>query len=202
MPRRDHLLKVRPEGETGRALRTGLRSVREQLRQGSDGETSSSIWQKIRRFVDQLIQTHAHEYTMSFMLTVDADYVDANPGTTYVDFNNGFGQPAAHANTSIDFSVLRPTFARVIIGGSGNEAGSDKGILIADSSDNELCRVEWDGSATKIGLAGDWKALAPDAFIADILTKIRVKGSSATEDITIRRVELQIRAWSMSVSGK
>jgi len=72
----------------------------------------------------------------------------------------------------------------------GNEATAGKGIEIYNGTDAAtICEVTWDGSTQQNALAGSWTTCGLRAA-KDI--QVRVKGSSATEDITVDKVELQL----------
>ncbi|MBA7709342.1 hypothetical protein ES703_118257 [subsurface metagenome] len=120
--------------------------------------------------------------TLSYTL-LSTQVVSSAPGTAYIELS-------ALYRTNIDFSRLAVKRARVIVSAIGNEAGAGKGIEIYNSSDAAaICAATWDGSAQQNGLAGSWTVCSLRAA-KDI--QVRVKGSSATEDITVDRVELQL----------
>ncbi|MBU1066977.1 hypothetical protein KKE60_04290 [Patescibacteria group bacterium] len=109
--------------------------------------------------------------------------LSAAPGVAYVEFDQSL-------RTSIDFSAIRGTRARVLITAQGNEAGAGKGIEIFDSGGAaQLCEVIWNGAAIALNAPGAWTAFSLNL---DTGFQVRVKGSSATENITVYTVDLQI----------
>jgi len=108
--------------------------------------------------------------------------VAAAPGVAYVELS-------ALYRTNIDFSKLAVNQARVIVSAIGNEAGAGKGIQIWNATDGAaICEVTWDGNAQQNALAG---ALTTCNLRTAKNIYVRVKGSSATENITVDKVELQ-----------
>ena len=106
------------------------------------------------------------------------------PDTTYVEFDTDY-------RTNIDFSTFHAWQARIIVTAQGNEAGNGKGIEIYDNTGTaQICEVIWDGNALQNALAGAFST-ANMPIVASEIT-IRDKGSSGTEDITIRAVDLEI----------
>ncbi len=105
------------------------------------------------------------------------------PGTSYVEFS-------ALYRTNLDFTKISVKQARVIVSAIGNEAGAGKGIEVYDSSTpGGICAVTWDGNTQQNGLAGAWTNCNRRAA-TDI--QVRIKASSATEDMTVDKVELQL----------
>jgi len=108
--------------------------------------------------------------------------VAAAPGAAYVELS-------ALYRTNIDFSKLAVKQARVIVSAIGNEAGASKGIEIWNNTDGAaICEVTWDGNVQQNALAG---ALTTCNLRTAKDVYVRVKGSSATENITVDKVELQ-----------
>jgi len=106
-----------------------------------------------------------------------------NPGVAYAEWD-------ANLRTKIDFSHIKAVNARVVVTAVGNEAGSGKGIEVYDVTGTaSICEVTWNGAAAQQGLAGSWTSVTKTA---DSVLTVRVKGSSATEDITVYVVELQV----------
>lgn len=110
----------------------------------------------------------------------------ADPGTAYAEAG-----VLARCRGKIDFSLLKVSSARVVVSGIGNEAGAGKGVEIYNVTDAvSVCVVTWDGNAQQDALAGSWTAFTP---AAEKVLAVRVKGSSATEDITLQSVTLQLK---------
>jgi len=104
------------------------------------------------------------------------------PDVAYVELS-------ALYRTNIDFSKLAVKQARVIVSAIGDEAGAGKGIEIWNGTDGAaICEVTWDGNAQQNALAG---ALTTCNLRTAKDIYVRVKGSSATENITVDKVELQ-----------
>lgn len=104
------------------------------------------------------------------------------PDVAYVELS-------ALYRTNIDFSKLAVKQARVIVSAIGDEAGAGKGIEIWNNTDGAaICEVTWDGVAQQNALAG---ALTTCNLRTAKDIYVRVKGSSATENITVDKVELQ-----------
>ncbi|MBA7644657.1 hypothetical protein ES703_52401 [subsurface metagenome] len=111
--------------------------------------------------------------------------VATDPDTAYTELS-------ALYRTNLDFSKLGIKEARIIVSGIGNEATAGKGIQIWNSTDGaEICKAEWDADSQQNALAGSWATVSLRKAV-DV--QIRVKGSSATEDVTVDKVELQLRA--------
>ncbi len=131
------------------------------------------------RALDEALFTRVDSYALLFV-----QQVVVNPGAAYAEVD-------AKLRTKIDFSKFTAKNARVIISGIGNETPcAGKGIEIFNVTDGAaICDVTWDDNAQQNALAGAWTVCA---LTAEKEVTIRVKGCSATEDITIDRVELQI----------
>jgi len=79
---------------------------------------------------------------------------------------------------------------RLVVTAQGNEAGSNKGIEIYDLTNaSQMCEVTWNGNALQNSLTASW--VGGTQLSGDIVLVARVKGSSATEDITIYSFEFQ-----------
>jgi len=114
-------------------------------------------------------------------------------GATLVDPGTAYAEAGvlARCRAKIDFSLLKVSSVRVVVSGIGNEAGAGKGVEIYNVTDGaSVCVVTWDGNAQQDGLAGSWTAFTPTA---EKVLAVRVKGSSATEDITLHSVTLQLK---------
>lgn len=113
---------------------------------------------------------------------VTTQIVAAAPDVAYVELS-------ALYRSNIDFSKLAVKQARVIVSAIGDEAGAGKGIQIWNTTDGAaICEVTWDGNAQQNALAG---ALTTCNLRTAKDIYVRVKGSSATENITVDKVELQ-----------
>ncbi len=113
----------------------------------------------------------------------DTTYTDI--GTTYAEGGKG-----ALMRTKVDFSKFLGARARILVGGCGNEAGAGKGVEIYNLTDGvQICEATWDGTSVQSALTSAWVTLTLNR---EIILTVRVKGASATEDIFLNRVALQI----------
>ncbi|RLI45030.1 hypothetical protein DRO69_06060 [Candidatus Bathyarchaeota archaeon] len=130
----------------------------------------------------RLFGTRKLDAPMSILMMYDsAGQTVTDPGTDYVT-------AFPSAITKIPFDKFKPKKIRIIAYAGGNETGSGKGIALWDGTAGAIiCEVTWDGSGNGLRV-GDWTDV-------DISTErsvwLKVKGSSATEDITVYRVEVQ-----------
>ncbi len=202
-PEFDHLLAVRPHGRLIRQLDREARAERKSTRAGTFPhplETFASI----RSLIQQMMDEHVHETYMHFTLLTgfNAVYQDLNPGTSYVTFDSGSGLPGIHTNFDVDFRLFTATYARVVVSGIGNDATGTKGIrLVEDVGFVELCRVEWTGNTFVTAFAGDWTPVAPSIWNAQEELLIQVRGGTAGDDISIRRVDLQLRGYTLAANS-
>lgn len=113
---------------------------------------------------------------------------DDNPGTSYVEMNSRFRQ-------TIDFSKIPANQIRIMGKSQGNEGGTPKGIEAYDSTNTQaLCEHTWGGNGVE-DVDSSWTAL-PSSLIGSatpIVIQIRVKGSSATEDMDTFSLFLMLR---------
>lgn len=110
---------------------------------------------------------------------------------TYTNPNTSYTETYQKVRTKFDFSKINVVCMRIVVTAQGNEAGAGKGIEIYDVTGTQsLCEVTWDGNAAQQGLAGAWTNT--NIPTVDSVITIRVKGSSATEDIDLYQAELQI----------
>lgn len=117
------------------------------------------------------------------------DYIGITfiPGVVYVNF----GTSAARV---LDLFTYRPRYARLNVTCEGNEAGAGKGIEIYDDTAGiSLCDYTWDGLGLKDQRVGAWYELPVTAFIEDSVLRLRFKGSSPTEQISLWYAELQFK---------
>ena len=133
----------------------------------------------MEKALNEAVFTKVDSYALLFV-----QQAVVNPNTSYVEVDTKL-------RTKVDFSKFTAKNARVIISGIGNETPcAGKGIEIYNVTDGAaICEVTWDGNAQQNALTGSWIACV---LSAEKEITIRVKGCSATEDITIDRVELQI----------
>jgi len=116
-------------------------------------------------------------------------YLVENPGTEYVEIAS---YNLRTKLTKLDFLKLNPVMSRVIVTASGNEK-EWKGVDIYDvSREIQLCEKVWSGTGTQRTLAGAWTLFPLTTYRTDDVIAIRVKGSSATEDITLYAVDWQL----------
>jgi len=115
------------------------------------------------------------------------------PGVAYAE-----QAPLPNKRAKIDFRKFEMLEARIVVTAQGDEAGAGKGIEIYDQTGGaQLCEVTWDGAALQQALAGSWTSThIPNS---DSELRIRVKGSSGTESITIYAVDLQIKVSEQSL---
>jgi len=108
------------------------------------------------------------------------------PGMSYIE-----QAPLQYKRAMIDFKKFEMLEARVVVTAQGDEAGAGKGVEIYDQTGGaQLCEVTWTGATLQQALAGSWtNSHKPNS---DRLLLIRVKGSSATEAITLYAVTLQL----------
>ena len=110
----------------------------------------------------------------------------SNPGTTYTEATDTLG-------TSLDLDKL-PTgcYYRLVVTCRGNEAGN-YGFRAWNTNDGEaICVVEWNdatGNTVKYQFAGSWTQYTKTG---DKDIRIEVKAASATADVDLWYIELQI----------
>jgi len=110
-----------------------------------------------------------------------------DPNTTYVEGN--LWAAALEGRNNIDFSKIKAIQCRILTRAQGNEAGVGKGICIYNITDGAvLCEVTWDGAASGRRI-GAWTAINVNK---EIVVGVYVKGSSATEDLTVGTTRFQL----------
>lgn len=127
----------------------------------------------------------AHKFVVR-LFEETAGELFSDPGVAYAEFS-------ANIRAKIDFSKIQAFESRIVVTAQGNEVNdpTTKGIEIYNQTGGaQLCQVEWLGNALQQALAGSWTATT---ISADSELRIRVKGSSATEDITIYAVDLEVQ---------
>jgi len=109
-------------------------------------------------------------------------------GVTWTDVGTGWTGVGYSSYVDVDFDKVRPQYARVVVFGGGNEAGT-KGVRIWDvTAGVEVCRVTWSGTGNDIRV-GSWTAFAPTTTSHTL--RAEFFGSSATEDITLYSIQVQ-----------
>lgn len=110
----------------------------------------------------------------------------AAPGTAYTE-----AAPLPNKRARVPFNKFNVLNSRVVVTAQGNEVGSGKGVEIWNQTGSaQLCQVTWSGNALQQALTAAWSnAHRPTA---DSELRIRVKGSSATENLTIYAVDLEL----------
>lgn len=114
-------------------------------------------------------------------------YQKVNPGVAYVELD---GVNYA-TNTNIPFDKLPAgrMQVRIVAGVLNNEAGNGKGVQI-NTAGGALCEVVWNGGAGAAARRiGAWTDVP---YTTDLEISIKVKASSATEDLTLYYVVLEI----------
>jgi hypothetical protein len=115
-----------------------------------------------------------------------------NTGVTATTPDTSYTEDAGFTmyRTGVDFRYMDAALARVIVSGIGDEAGNGKGVEIYDTTNAaSIAAVTWDGNAQQNAVVGAWTTCTT---ITDVVLAVRVKGSSATEDITLNKVVLQL----------
>lgn len=135
---------------------------------------------------DGLVET-TEEFTIVPLVPGGAVITVTDPGTAYVGVTN-----SAFYQENVDNSARKYRFARIVARVTGNEAGATKGIAVFRGA-TQVCDVTWSGTAAT-SVVGAWVAFV-DTNNGDQAYSIRVKGSSATEDITVNRCSLQLKAF-------
>lgn len=102
------------------------------------------------------------------------------PGTTYAEISDAYRQP-------LDFADLTSTDARILVRGWGTESGSGKGVALHDGT-NVVAEVTWDGN-TEALRTGSFTSVT---FTTDTTLQLHAKGSSATEDLILGLVVVEL----------
>ncbi|MEM2906051.1 MAG: polysaccharide deacetylase family protein [Candidatus Bathyarchaeia archaeon] len=134
--------------------------------------------------------TYDHDSTVTkylevvFMAKGDGSFTKTDPGTGYVFLHGALTHP-------LPFDLARVKQVRVVVTAQGNEAGNGKGVAIWNQTDGVmLCEATWNGSARQDGLAGPWTEVN---LTAQKSLLPYVKGSSASEDISVYRIVMQAK---------
>jgi hypothetical protein len=148
-------------------------------------DTHKTFYDETSRKLTRIITGNVSDYFTRVedritLLTSVSGLTKTDPGTSYVEFN-------AVCKRVVDLTGVKQ--ARISVAAAGNEDGSGKGVCIYDVTHGQvLCEITWSGS-TAIYAAGSWT----DIDVGEITISIYVKGSSATEDITLYQVVLETR---------
>jgi hypothetical protein len=142
--------------------------------------------------VQNVVPTLAVYTSITLWLAEDGGITQSDPGTSYTNLNFGSSTGSLTANTFVDFSRLTDVEARVIANASDNAASGTKGIRVARNSDGLQIGgvVEWTGTGFAVRV-GSWAAVS---LTADTEIKVQIKSGTATGDMALYRVELQLRA--------
>lgn len=120
------------------------------------------------------------------LLREPSGLVVTNPGTTYIRIVAG--NPIRDLIPGDDWKF---TAIRLYTVGSGNEAGSGKGVRIYNNTDGtQLVENTWNGTARTVVDSG-WKSIE---VTKDITILPQVKASSTTEDITLETISVWLRS--------
>jgi len=103
------------------------------------------------------------------------------PGTSYAEISQYFRQ-------DIDWSDLTTPQARLIVRGWGTESGTSKGVALHDGT-NIIAEVTWDGNSETIR-TGTFTAVTLDS---DAQARLYAKGASASEDLILTSVILEVK---------
>lgn len=119
-----------------------------------------------------------------FLFPLSATGYDVlTPGTSLVEPDSTF-------RSQVDFATVNYTQVRFVLDATGSESGAGKCLAIVGNIVGTLVYQCWDSSSRVNKLASNWTAFS-DPSERTILFK--VNGSSGSESITIRGVEVQFR---------
>ena len=151
----------------------------------AQGASAGKIWAENCTFVGPWLNAIAIGKIIHVpMFESDTALLLENPGTSYVELT-----PLEKYRSAVDFTYMDARLARVVVSGIGNESGT-KGVEIYNVTDGStVCNVTWTANTQQNALAGSWTSIA---LTAAKTLAIRVKGYSATEDISLEKVVLQI----------
>lgn len=143
--------------------------------------------------VDPVNKTFLEE-AESTVLFPPASYLlyggESTTGTTHTTIGTTYTEFSSYMRTNVDFTYYRPTEMRLVIIAQGSEAGNGKGIRIGLGTAE--CEHTWDGNAVERAYTA-WADLTTAGLSAETEMSFQGKGSSASEDLTVFRVELQFR---------
>jgi len=111
----------------------------------------------------------------------------SNPNTTYVAFaRDAVGSSAVRATVAYD--TITYTHCRFVALAEGNEAGTGKGLRFNIGA--TAVEATWDGTGASVRDSG-WIAITSPGGVVN--EDLEVKGSSATEDITLYTLVLMFK---------
>jgi len=117
------------------------------------------------------------------ILIDDAGITKTDPGTTYVDLF------AHYSYTIYYFDKFRAKYARIVVRAAGTETGPGKGVCLWNDTDKTvLCEAVWDGAGIR-DVHGPWTDVS--GLTAAKSIRVQVKGSSATEDMTVWKIVVE-----------
>lgn len=124
------------------------------------------------------------------MVNEAGGHTETNPGTDWAEI------AAFNLRTYLDWRRshgFNPKSARIIATAQGNEAGVKRIGIRHIATGTMLCEVEWSGVGINRAMFSRWKEHPLRYRPVNSLVAVVVRGSSATEDITIYSVDLQMR---------
>ena len=121
-------------------------------------------------------------FHMTFFAGMSTGIAVIAPGTTYAEVSTLWRQ-------QVNFAAPTSLQGRMKVSGFGTQSGSDKGVALTDSAGAVICQVEWDGQDEQTRV-GDFTVVN---ITVDTLAQLRVKGSSAEENIVLRHVAVEFR---------
>lgn len=104
------------------------------------------------------------------------------PGTTYTDVG-------PLLRTRINFDASASMEGRLIFNGWGSEAGNGKGVALYTLDGSKICEVEWNGQAEGVRV-GEYTSTSG---LEDQTVAVYTKGSSATENLVLRSIQIEFR---------
>ena len=102
------------------------------------------------------------------------------PGTTYAEISTAYRQ-------NLDFADITAIEARIMARGWGTESGSGKGVALHDGT-NVVAEVLWNGNTEALRVG----AFTTVSLDNDVALQLHAKGSSATEDLIIGMVVVEL----------
>lgn len=111
-------------------------------------------------------------------------WTESNPDTAYVEMNS-------RLRFILDYGRLLENQIRIVGRADGNEAGTPKGVEIYDNTNSvQLCEHTWAGNMLE-NIDSGWQDLP--FYSGEAKIHVRVKGSSATEDLNFYGLYVQFR---------
>ena len=121
-------------------------------------------------------------FHMTFLASLSTGVVVLAPGTTYIE-------PSLMWRQQVNFAAPTSLQGRMKVSGFGTESGSGKGVALTDDAGAVICEVTWDGTDEQTRI-GDFTEVT---ITVDTLSQLRVKGSSATENVLLRHIAVEFR---------